>query len=48
MKEYIKMSLVSVKSKLNKNFKRHCFSIYGYDFILDQNLKVTKLFINSI
>lgn len=37
MKNYVKMSLESVKSKINVNRRNvNCFEIFGYDFILDR------------
>ena len=35
MKLYTKMSLLSVKKKLNPNKRKECFEIFGYDFIID-------------
>lgn len=35
MKNYTKISLESIKKRLNPNKKNHCFEIFGYDYILD-------------
>ena len=44
MKEKIKLTLKSVKYKINANRRKYCFEIFGYDFIIDANFYVKKQF----
>ena len=37
----------SVRNKLNKQDRRYCFEIFGYDFILDDQSNVWLLEINT-
>lgn len=39
IKDMIAHSLRAVKGKLNPNIRQHCFEIFGYDFIIDSNMK---------
>ena len=41
------MSLLSVRTKLNKNSRRFCFEIFGYDFMIDENFKVYLIEVNT-
>jgi len=36
----MKLSMLSVRKKLNKKDRKFCFEIFGYDFMIDANLKV--------
>jgi hypothetical protein len=47
MKEIIKHTTTSIKAKLNKKQRQHCYVILGYDFIVDTNLKIWLLEINK-
>lgn len=47
MKEIITFTLLSVKKKLNPNKRQHCFEIFGYDFIIDEELKVWLIECNT-
>jgi len=47
IKGIIEITLKSVREKLNKQDTNFCFEIYGYDFILDQNLRPWLLEIND-
>lgn len=31
----VKLSLLAVKSKLNRNDNKYCFELLGYDFMID-------------
>lgn len=42
MKEKIKLTLKSVKYKINANRRKYCFELFGYDFIIDANFYVKK------
>lgn len=47
MKELVYMSLSSVRTKVNPHRRKHCFEIFGYDFILDSSLKVWLIEVNT-
>jgi len=47
MKELIKISMESVKTKLNSSDRKHCFEIFGYDFIMDAEYNVWIIEVNS-
>lgn len=32
---------------MNKNYKKYCFEIFGYDFIIDQQFKVWLIEVNT-
>jgi D-alanine-D-alanine ligase-like ATP-grasp enzyme len=36
-----------VESKLNSNSRKFCFEIFGYDFIIDENLKPWLIEVNT-
>ena len=40
MKEYCYIVLNSAKNKLNPKQQKYCFQIFGFDYILDEHLKV--------
>lgn len=43
----MKLSMLSVKKKINKNNRKYCFEIFGYDFMIDANLKVWLIEVNT-
>lgn len=45
--ESIKLSLTAVKSMLNKNNRKSCFEIFGYDFMIDTMLKPWLIEVNT-
>jgi len=47
IKEIIKMTMESVKTKLNANGRKFCFEVFGYDFILDVDFNVWVIEVNS-
>jgi len=47
IKEIIKLSMLSVKDKINKNNRNYQFEIFGYDFMLDENFNVFLIEINT-
>lgn len=40
MKQYIQVTLQSARKTINKNNRKYCFQIFGYDFMLDSDFKV--------
>ena len=47
MKESIWFSLLSVKKKLNAENRKYCFEIFGYDFIMDSDLNIWLIEVNT-
>lgn len=47
MKEYIIYTLTSIKKKLNPKNREFCFEIFGYDFIIDSELKIWLIECNT-
>ena len=47
VKEYCYTTLSSVKNKLNPKQQKYCFQLFGFDYILDENLKVWLIEVNN-
>ena len=47
MKSLTMMSMNAVRKKLNAEERNHCFEIFGYDFIIDEEFKVWLIEINT-
>ena len=47
VKYIVELSMKSVKDKINPNKRNFCFEIFGYDFMMDVNLNVYLLEINT-
>jgi len=47
IKELIKISMESVKNKLNAADRKHSFELFGYDFMLDVDFNVWIIEVNS-
>jgi len=47
MKELIIKSLYSVRKTVDPYRRRHCFELYGYDFILDADFNVWLIEVNT-
>lgn len=47
MKEMIWISLLSVKKKINPEGRKFCMEIYGYDFILDEEINPWLIEVNT-
>ena len=37
----------AAKLKMNKNQRRYCFEIFGYDFLIDEDLKAWLVEVNT-
>jgi hypothetical protein len=47
MKYYAALAMISAKRKLNPNKRKHCFEIFGYDYIIDSDFNVWLIEINT-
>ena len=47
IKELMLLSLKAVKDKLNPRSRQYCFEIFGYDFIIDSDLKPWIIEVNT-
>ena len=47
MEGHIHLSLQSIVNKINKNERRYCFEIFGYDVIIDEVFNVWLIEINT-
>lgn len=47
IKELIKTCFLSVKTKVNANERKNCFEIFGFDFMIDADLKVWIIEVNT-
>jgi hypothetical protein len=43
----IELTLISARQKINKQNRRFCFEIYGYDFMIDKDLKPWLIEVNT-
>ena len=41
------LTLTSVRQKMNKNNRRFCFEIFGYDFMIDEGLNPWLIEVNT-
>ena len=47
MRNYAWISLYSVRNKLEEQETKHCFEIFGYDYILDEDFNVWLIEVNT-
>jgi D-alanine-D-alanine ligase-like ATP-grasp enzyme len=47
MKEHIIKSMFAVRKKIDPFKRKHCFELFGYDFILDQDFNVWLIEVNT-
>jgi len=41
------LTVQSVRKKLNPDDKKHCFEIFGFDFMIDEEFKVWLIEVNT-
>ena len=46
VKEIIKLTMMSVKKRINANNRQYCFEIFGYDFMMDEEFNMFLIEIN--
>jgi hypothetical protein len=47
MKELVIKSMYSVRKTIDPNKRKHCFELFGYDFILDEDFNVWLIEVNT-
>jgi hypothetical protein len=47
LKNIIKLSIMSVRYKINMRNRKYCYEVFGYDFIIDENFTPYLLEINT-
>ena len=47
MKYYAALAMISAKRKLNPMKRKHCFEIFGYDYIIDCDFNVWLIEVNT-
>ena len=40
-------SFLSVRKKMNPNNRQHCFELFGFDFLLDEDFRIWLIEINT-
>jgi D-alanine-D-alanine ligase-like ATP-grasp enzyme len=47
MKLIVIKTLDSIKRKLNSENRKHCFELFGFDFLIDQDFTVWLIEVNT-
>ena len=47
MKEIVKKTFSAVRRTIDPNKRKHCFELFGYDFILDQDFNMFLIEVNT-
>lgn len=45
--QYITLSMAAVRNKINKNDRKFCFELFGFDFIIDEQFTVWLIEVNT-
>ena len=47
IKDLIIDTILSVKHQLNPNKRKHCFELFGYDFLIDEDFRIWLIEVNT-
>ena len=47
MKEIVKKTFAAVRRTIDPNNRKHCFELFGYDFILDEDFNMFLIEVNT-
>jgi len=47
IRDIILITFCSVKKKLNQNDRKHCFEMFGFDFLIDADLHTWLIEVNT-
>lgn len=47
IKDLIIDTILAVKNQLNPNKRKHCFELFGYDFLIDEDFRIWLIEVNT-
>ncbi len=47
IKDLIIDTFLAVKNQLNPNYRKNCFELFGYDFLIDEDFRVWLIEVNT-